>query len=61
MKATDKDKSISTIPHGIWEATPSKQNIKNPGSLTTDLQNNGYPAEPLPGPESLQKDRPGED
>ncbi len=61
MEATDKDKSISTIPHGIWEATPSKQNIKNPGSLTTDLQNNGYPAEPLPGSESLQKDRPGED
>ncbi|TCL60028.1 hypothetical protein EDD76_103220 [Kineothrix alysoides] len=52
MKATDKDKPISTVPSGTWEATPSKQHFKKPGSLTTDLQNNGYPAEPFPGTES---------
>lgn len=59
MKATDKDKPISTTPDGIWEAKPPKQSFKNPGSLTTDLQNNGYPAEP--GFKSPWEDMPGGD
>lgn len=45
MKATDKDKSIHTIPNGIWEANrPSNGNTnKSKCTVTTDLQGNGYP------------------
>lgn len=52
MKSSNKDKSIPTIPDGIWEGTPLKQSIKCPGALTTDMQNNGYPdSSPLPSPD----------
>ncbi len=48
MKATDKDKSIHTIPEGTWEAgiinsrkqTSKKQHLN---TITTDSQSNGYP------------------
>lgn len=51
MKATDKDKSIQTIPKGTWESgminekkVPSKRQHLN--TITTDLQGNGYPILP---------------
>lgn len=40
------NEKISTVPDGIWEGTPSKQSSGKPGSLTADLQNNGYPIPP---------------
>ncbi len=48
MKVTDKDKSIHTTPKGAWEGgiinerkKPSKERHLN--SITTDIQDNGYP------------------
>ena len=51
MKATDKNKSIHTIPEGTWEAgiindrkeTSKKQHLN---SIITDSQDNGYPILP---------------
>ena len=45
MKATDKDKSIHTIPNGIWEGSRPSNNDKDKSkcTVTTDLQGNGYP------------------
>ncbi|MBD5135813.1 MAG: hypothetical protein HDT39_07610 [Lachnospiraceae bacterium] len=48
MKATDKDKSIPTIPKGTWEGgiinekkdISKKQHLND---ITTDIQGNGYP------------------
>lgn len=45
MKATDKKKSIPTIPKGTWEASrpvPEKEKSAS-ATETTDLQGNGYP------------------
>ena len=56
MKSSNKDKSIPTIPDGIWEGAPPKQSIKCPGTLTTDLQYNGYPKSPNPEEESPRED-----
>ena len=45
MKVTDKKKSISTIPKGVWESTrpiPDKEKSTT-ATETTDLQGNGYP------------------
>lgn len=45
MKATDKDKSISTIPKGVWESSRIKKDDNSGKSSTrTDLQGNGYPS-----------------
>ena len=48
MKASDKDKSIRTIPKGTCESgitnetkKPSKKQHLN--DITTDIQGNGYP------------------
>lgn len=56
MKATDKDKTIHTMPKGVWEGgivnerkKPSKEQQLD--SITTDLQGNGYPI-----PEKRQQD-----
>ncbi|WMC93655.1 hypothetical protein [Kineothrix sp. MB12-C1] len=58
MKATDKNKSIPTVPDGSWEATPPRQGFKNPGTSTADLQNDGYPsAAPLPNSEEEERPR----
>lgn len=43
MKSTNKNKSIPTTPDGVWEGSQPKQSFKTPGTLTTDLQYNGYP------------------
>lgn len=45
MKATDKNKSIPTIPKGVWESTrPASDKEKSTAATeTTDLQGNGYP------------------
>jgi len=44
MKETDKKKPIKTIPKGVWESSrPKKDTDKNEVTLTTDLQENGYP------------------
>ncbi|MCI8918690.1 MAG: hypothetical protein HFH29_07975 [Eubacterium sp.] len=46
MKPTDKDKPIYTTPKGAWEggiASLRKKTHKNPNTITTDLQGNGYP------------------
>ncbi|MCR5738044.1 MAG: hypothetical protein K6G64_10420 [Eubacterium sp.] len=42
MKKIRKNKSVKTIPKGIWEGTPP-QKKKTTSSPTTDLQGNGYP------------------
>ena len=45
MKVTDKNRSIPTIPKGVWESTrpiPDKEKSTS-ASETTDLQGNGYP------------------
>lgn len=40
---TDKNKSIKTIPKGVWESSrPSDKRSKS--SKSTDLQGNGYPS-----------------
>ncbi len=43
METSNKDKSVKTIPKGVWEGThpdkPEKQSIR------TDLQGNGYPTD----------------
>lgn len=41
MKASGKQKSVKTIPKGVWES--SRPNDKKGKSITTDLQGNGYP------------------
>jgi len=44
MKSTDKDKSIKTIPKGVWESSrPEKDDNSGKSSASTDLQGNGYP------------------
>ena len=46
MKPADKDKPIYTTPKGAWEggiASLRKKTHKNPNTITTDLQGNGYP------------------
>lgn len=43
MKSTNKNKSIPTTPDGSCDDTQPKQSFKTPGTLTTDLQYNGYP------------------
>lgn len=44
MKKNDKDKSISTIPKGVWESnSPEKNDNSGKSSPSTDLQGNGYP------------------
>lgn len=44
MKATDKKKSIKTIPKGVWEGShPQKKKPDGACTQTTDLQGNGYP------------------
>lgn len=43
MKMTDKNKSIPTIPKGVWESSRPEDKDKSKCSVTTDLQGNGYP------------------
>lgn len=44
MKASNKDKSIRTIPSGVWEGNrPSADKDKSKCTVSTDLQGNGYP------------------
>lgn len=48
MKATDKNKSIHTIPKGTWEdgMIKEKNDISKKqhlNTITTDIQGNGYP------------------
>lgn len=44
MESNNQQTSPKTIPHGVWESNEPKRNEKeNKGSLTTDLQGNGYP------------------
>lgn len=44
MEASDNKKSPETIPDGVREGSEPKRNKeKSKGSLTTDLQGNGYP------------------
>lgn len=42
MKVSDKNKTVNTIPKGVWESS-RPENDKNKSSITTDLQGNGYP------------------
>lgn len=42
MKEAEKKKPIKTVPEHIWEATKPVR-TQEEGSLTTDLQGNGYP------------------
>ena len=45
MKVTDKNKTVPTIPKGVWESSrpvPDKEK-SSPATETTDLQGNGYP------------------
>lgn len=44
MKASDKDKSIHTVPDGVWESSrPNDSKDKSKCTVSTDLQGNGYP------------------
>lgn len=42
MKISDKNKPVDTIPNGVWESSKPKTD-KDKKSITTDLQENGYP------------------
>lgn len=60
MKSTNKNKSVPPTPDGIWEGSQPKQSYKTPGTLTTDLQYDGYPdSSPLPNP--AEEESPRED
>lgn len=43
MKQADKDKSIHTIPKGVWEASHEDIAKEPKGNVSTDMQGNGYP------------------
>lgn len=59
MKSNNKNKSIPTTDCS-QEALHPKQSFKTPGTLTTDLQYNGYPdSSPLPNP--AEEESPRED
>lgn len=60
MKSINKNKSIPTTPDGAWEDSQPKQSIKCPGTLTTDLQYNGYP-DSSPLPNKAEEENPRED
>ena len=41
---TDRNKSIKTVPQGVWEGSrPKKEDHSEKASTGTDLQGNGYP------------------
>lgn len=41
---TNKNKSIKTVPKGVWESSlPEKKDNSGKSSGKTDLQGNGYP------------------